>query len=62
MNLYEIDKAILACIDPETGELLDEAELHLVNFRLALWVRNLCLSTPHTSCIAPRRSRTWHCG
>lgn len=27
MNLYEIDKAILACIDPETGELLDEDAL-----------------------------------
>lgn len=48
MNLYEIDKAILACIDPETGELLDEAALADLQMErtekiknVALWVKNL---------------------
>lgn len=48
MNLYEIDKAILACIDPETGELLDEAALTDLQMErtekiknVALWVKNL---------------------
>lgn len=48
MNLYEIDKAILACIDPETGELIDEAALADLQMErtekiknVALWVKNL---------------------
>lgn len=48
MNLYEIDKAILACIDPETGELIDEealASLQMERTRkiknVALWLKNL---------------------
>lgn len=48
MNLYEIDKAILACIDPETGELIDEAALTDLQMErtekiknVALWVKNL---------------------
>lgn len=48
MNLYEIDKAILACIDPETGELIDEAALVSLQMEradkirnVALWVKNL---------------------
>ena len=48
MNLYEIDKAILACIDPETGELLDEAALEDLQMErtqkiknVALWLKNL---------------------
>lgn len=48
MNLYEIDKAILACIDPETGELLDEAALTDLQMErtqkiknVALWLKNL---------------------
>lgn len=48
MNLYEIDKAILACIDPETGELLDEAALADLQMErtqkiknVALWLKNL---------------------
>lgn len=48
MNLYEIDQAILACIDPETGELIDEAALVSLQMEradkirnVALWVKNL---------------------
>lgn len=48
MNLYEIDKAILACIDQETGELLDEAALADLQMErtqkiknVALWLKNL---------------------
>ena len=48
MNLYEIDKAILACIDPETGELLDEDALEDLQMErtqkiknVALWLKNL---------------------
>ena len=48
MNLYEIDKAILACIDPEPGELIDEAGLPDLQMartqkiqHVALWLKNL---------------------
>lgn len=48
MNLYEIDAAITACIDPETGELIDEAALVSLQMEradkirnVALWVKNL---------------------
>lgn len=48
MNLYEIDKAILACIDPDTGELIDEAALQDLQMErtqkiknVALWLKNL---------------------
>ena len=47
-NLYEIDQAILACVDPETGEIIDPEMLDgLVMERnakienVALWVKNL---------------------
>lgn len=47
-SLYEIDQAILNCIDSETGEILDiemlsalqmEREIKLEN--IALWIKNL---------------------
>lgn len=46
-NLYEINQAILACVDPETGEIIDdrigdlmmEREQKLEN--IALWIKNL---------------------
>ena len=46
-NLYEINKAILECLDPETGEIIDdrisellmEKEQKLEN--IALWIKNL---------------------
>ena len=48
MNLYEIDQAILALVDPETGEILDyEAFSELKMAReekiegMALWCKNL---------------------
>ena len=48
MTLYEIDRAILACIDPETGELIDEEALAALQMEradkirnVALWVKNL---------------------
>lgn len=48
MNLYEIDAAITACIDPETGEVLDEAALEDLQMErtqkiknVALWLKNL---------------------
>ena len=40
MNLYEIDKAILACIDPETGELLDEAALEDLQMERTQKIKN----------------------
>lgn len=48
MTLYEIDNAILACVDPETGEIINpealtalqmEREKKLEN--VALWVKDL---------------------
>lgn len=46
--LYEIDRAILDCVDPETGEIIDPERLdNLVMERntkienVALWVKNL---------------------
>lgn len=48
MNLYEIDAAITACIDPETGEVLDEEALNALQMErsakiesVALWIKNL---------------------
>lgn len=48
MNLYEIDAAITACIDPETGEVLDEEALNALHMErekkienVACWVKNL---------------------
>ena len=48
MNLYEIDAAIEACIDGETGEILDLDRLQALNMdrtakieNVALWCSNL---------------------
>lgn len=47
-TLYEIDSAVMACIDEETGEILDEEKLNTLimerNRKLegvALWIKNL---------------------
>ena len=47
-SLYEIDRAILECIDMETGELIDPERLESLNMErsqkienVALWVKNL---------------------
>ena len=47
MTLYEIDQALLNCVDPETGEILSEAFDELQMERdtkienTALWIKNL---------------------
>ena len=46
-NLYEINQAILACVDPETGEIIDDQISDLMMEReqklenIALWIKNL---------------------
>lgn len=47
-NLYEIDQAILACVDPETGEIINPEMLDSLMMErtakiesVALWVKNL---------------------
>lgn len=48
MNLYEIDQAILACVDMETGEIVDPEKLDALQLErdakiegVGLWVKNL---------------------
>lgn len=48
MKLYEIDQAIMACLDLETGEILDAARLDELQMErtaklegVACWVKNL---------------------
>lgn len=48
-SLYEIDAAILSCIDTETGEVLDFEKLEALHLEreqkiesVALWYKNLC--------------------
>lgn len=48
MRLYEIDQAIMACLDLETGEILDAARLDELQMErtaklegVACWVKNL---------------------
>ena len=48
MNVYEIDRAMEALVDPETGELLDYEAFALLQMdreakieNMALWVKNL---------------------
>ena len=48
MTLYEIDSAILACVDPETGEIIDPEALNGLQMErdrkvegVALWVKDL---------------------
>lgn len=47
-NLYDIDAAILACVDLETGEIIDEEQLQALQMErekkieaVALWYKNL---------------------
>lgn len=49
MNLYDIDVAILACVDMETGEIIDAEKLDTLNMEkgrkirnIACWVKDLC--------------------
>jgi hypothetical protein len=48
MKLYEIESAILDCIDPETGEIIDEQRLDALHMErekkiegILLWIKNL---------------------
>ena len=48
MTLYEIDNAILACVDPESGEIVDPEALTALQMErekkiegVALWVKDL---------------------
>lgn len=48
MNLYEIDQAILNCVDAETGEIIDADALNALEMErdakienVALWIKNL---------------------
>ena len=48
-SLYQIDEAILSCIDEETGEILDFEKLNALQMerdekieKMALWYKNLC--------------------
>lgn len=48
MNLYEIDKAVMDCIDLETGEIVDIEKLDELTIErdekiqnIALWIKNL---------------------
>ncbi len=48
MKLYEIDEAIMACIDAETGEIIDEDKLDKLTMErdakienVALWIKDL---------------------
>lgn len=48
MNLYEIDEAIMSCVDMDTGEIVDENALTALQMErdskvenIALWIKNL---------------------
>lgn len=48
MRLYEIDEGIMACIDAETGEIIDPEKLEALQLErekklegVALWIKNL---------------------
>ena len=48
MTLYEIESDILTCVDPETGEIIDQAKLDTLQMErekkienVALWIKDL---------------------
>ena len=43
MNLYEIDQGILACIDLETGEVIDPERLENLQMERSQKIENVCL-------------------
>ena len=43
MNLYEIDNAILDCVDMETGEILDVEKLEALSMERDEKIENICL-------------------
>ena len=42
MNLYEIDVAILGCVDMETGEVIDEDKLDSLSVERDVKIENIC--------------------
>lgn len=51
MNIYEIDRQIMECVDAETGEIIDLEKLEALQMEreakiesVALWVKNLAAS------------------
>lgn len=42
MTLYEIDSEILNCIDPETGEIVDESRLDELQMERGRKIENIC--------------------
>lgn len=43
MNLYEIDNAILECVDIETGEIFDEEKFEELSLTRDAKIENVCL-------------------
>lgn len=43
MNLYEIDSAIMDCVDVETGEIFDEAKFEELKLTRDAKIENVCL-------------------
>ena len=43
MNLYEIDSAILGCVDVETGEIFDVDKFEELSMTMDAKVENICL-------------------
>ena len=41
MNLYDIDNAILSCVDMETGEIIDAEKLDELNMEKSRKIRNI---------------------
>ena len=41
MNLYDIDKEILSCVDMETGEIVDAEKLDTLNMEKSRKIRNI---------------------
>lgn len=41
MNLYDIDKEILSCVDMETGEIIDAEKLDELNMEKSRKIRNI---------------------
>lgn len=43
MKLYEIDEAIMACVDTETGEIIDSDKLEALQLDRENKIENICL-------------------
>ena len=43
MNLYEIEQAMIACVDTETGEIIDEEKLDALQMAKEVKIENVCL-------------------